>query len=61
MPTTCQPVAPSGNGTLLRFSETGFRERGWEAAALEATYQDHAHGWTHFLARLVPYAEQVAR
>src|SRR5689334_18111069 len=26
-------LSPSGDGTLLRFTETGFRERGWEAAA----------------------------
>ena len=25
-------------------TETGFREQGWEAAVLEATYQDHAAG-----------------
>ena len=40
----------------MRFRETGFRERGWEAAALEAHYQDHVHGWDHFLPRLVSYA-----
>ena len=32
------------------------RERGWEAAVLEATYQDHVQGWVHFLSRLVSYA-----
>jgi len=34
-------LAPSGDGTLLRFKETGFRERGWEAAVLEEAYHDH--------------------
>jgi uncharacterized protein YndB with AHSA1/START domain len=48
-------LVPSGAGTLLRFTETGFRERGWEAAVLEAHYLDHATGWDHFLPRLVTY------
>jgi hypothetical protein len=43
-------------GTLVRFRETGFRERGWAAAELEANYQDHVHGWDYFLPRLVGYA-----
>jgi uncharacterized protein YndB with AHSA1/START domain len=50
-------VVPSGTGTLLKFIETGFREMGWEAAVLEATYLDHVTGWKHFLPRLVSYAE----
>ena len=45
-----------GEGTLVRFRETGFRERGWEAAVLEATYQDHVRGWDFFLPRLASYA-----
>lgn len=46
-------------GTLLRFSETGFREKGWEAAVLEEAYADHARGWDHFLPRLVAHASTV--
>ena len=49
-------LVPHGEGTLVRFRETGFRERGWGAAVLEATYQDHVRGWDHFLPRLVSYA-----
>jgi uncharacterized protein YndB with AHSA1/START domain len=49
-------LEPHGAGTLVRFRETGFRERGWEAAVLEATYRDHVAGWDHFLPRLVSYA-----
>ena len=30
-----------GGGTLLRMTETGFREMGWEVAVLEEQYQDH--------------------
>ena len=52
-------VAVEG-GTLLRFSETGFREKGWEAAVLEEAYADHVRGWEHFLPRLVAYAAEVA-
>ncbi|WP_433680315.1 SRPBCC domain-containing protein [Nocardia sp. CA-119907] len=52
-------LVPSGDGTLLRFKETGFRERGWEAAVLEETYLDHARGWDLFLPRLVTYANKL--
>ena len=52
-------LTPSGEGTLLRFSEAGFRERGWEAAVLEETYLDPARGWDHFLPRLVACAERL--
>jgi uncharacterized protein YndB with AHSA1/START domain len=50
----------SGDGTLVRFSETGYRERGWEAAVLEATYDDHVIGWNLFLPRLVEVANKRA-
>ncbi|MFD7734014.1 SRPBCC family protein [Kitasatospora phosalacinea] len=49
-------LAPSGTGTLLRFTETGFREQGWEAAVLEERYREHVDGWNFFLPRLVAYA-----
>jgi uncharacterized protein YndB with AHSA1/START domain len=49
-------LVPQGEGTLVRFRETGFRERGWNAAVAEAAYRDHVQGWDHFLPRLVSYA-----
>jgi uncharacterized protein YndB with AHSA1/START domain len=52
-------LAPSGTGTRLRFSETGFREKGWEAAVLEEQYAEHVAGWDHFLPRLVAHATRV--
>jgi len=52
-------LVPDGEGTLLRFRETGFRERGWEAAVLEEAYRDHATGWDHFLPRLVTYVDRL--
>jgi len=48
-------LAPSGAGTLLRMTETGFREMGWEAAVLEQQYGEHATAWEFFLPRLVSY------
>ncbi|MBC7274525.1 MAG: SRPBCC family protein [Streptomyces sp.] len=53
-------LLPSGTGTLLRFTETGFREKGWEAAVLEEQYRDHVTGWDHFLPRLVAYSARLA-
>ena len=46
-------------GTLLRMTEVGFREMGWEVAVLEQQYQEHVQGWGHFLPRLVDYAATV--
>lgn len=52
-------LTPSGGGTLLRMTETGFREMGWELAVLEQQYREHVEGWDHFLPRLVAYAPTV--
>jgi uncharacterized protein YndB with AHSA1/START domain len=52
-------LIPSGAGTLLRFKETGFREKGWEAAVLEQAYAEHVTGWDHFLPRLVTYVARL--
>jgi uncharacterized protein YndB with AHSA1/START domain len=48
-------LSPSGDGTLLKMTETGFREMGWEVAVLEQQYQEHVTGWDFFLPRLLPY------
>ncbi|GAA3773296.1 SRPBCC family protein [Micromonospora maritima] len=53
-------LTPSGAGTLLRMTETGFREMGWEIAVLEQQYRDHVSGWDHFLPQLPPYAATLA-
>ena len=53
-------LIPSGTGTTLRMTETGFRERGWEAAVLEQQYQEHVQGWAHFLPRIEPYVASLA-
>ena len=53
-------LSPSGSGTMLRMTETGFREMGWEAAVLEHQYQDHVSGWDYFLPRLAPYVATLS-
>jgi uncharacterized protein YndB with AHSA1/START domain len=45
-------LVPSGAGTVLRLTETGFRERGWEAAALEQHYNEHCVGWDTYVPRI---------
>lgn len=52
-------IVPSGTGTLLKLTETGFRERGWEAAVLEERYEQNVVGWAYYLPRLVSYAERL--
>lgn len=49
-------LVPSGSGTLLRLTETGFRERGWEAAVLEQQYAEHVAGWDTYVPRIDAYA-----
>ena len=49
-------LIPSGAGTMLRFSETGFEEAG----VTDEEYHDHVTGWDHFLPRLVPYIARLA-
>jgi uncharacterized protein YndB with AHSA1/START domain len=52
-------LVPSGAGTLVRLSETGFREQGWEIAVLEECYRDHSNGWDHFVPQLGTYVERL--
>ena len=54
-------LVPAGGGTLLRLTEAGFREVGWEAAVLEAYYRDHCAGWDEHLPSLAAYAVGVVR
>jgi uncharacterized protein YndB with AHSA1/START domain len=52
-------LTPQDGGTLLRMTETGFREMGWEVAVLEEQYREHGQGWDHFLPRIAPYVERL--
>ncbi|MFI5611881.1 SRPBCC domain-containing protein [Amycolatopsis sp. NPDC051903] len=54
-------LAPSGEGTVLRLTEAGFREVGWEAARLEAYHRDHSAGWDEHLGALGAYAAGLVR
>jgi uncharacterized protein YndB with AHSA1/START domain len=49
-------LVPSRGGTLLKMTETGFREMGWEIAVLEQQYHEHETGWDYYLRRLITYA-----
>ncbi len=52
-------LEPAGRGALLRMTETGFRERGWDEAKAAAQQAEHETGWDHFLPRLSVYAPKV--
>lgn len=52
-------LTPSGAGTVLRLTETGFRERGWEVAVLEEHYRDHSVGWDLYIPRLGAYVTKL--
>jgi uncharacterized protein YndB with AHSA1/START domain len=54
-------LEPAGEGTVLRLTESGFREMGWEAAVLEAHYQEHVEGWDLHLGHLTAYVTKVSR
>ena len=49
-------LSPSGAGTVLRLTETGFRERGWDLAVLEEAYREHVTGWDFYLPRIAACA-----
>lgn len=48
-------LTPSRGGTLLRMTESGFREMGWETAVLEQQYHEHVTGWDFYLPQIPPY------
>jgi uncharacterized protein YndB with AHSA1/START domain len=52
-------LTPSGTGTTIRLTETGFREMGWETAKLEAEYRQHIVGWDIFVPRLGEYLARL--
>ncbi|GAA2759398.1 SRPBCC family protein [Actinopolymorpha rutila] len=54
-------LVPAEDGTLLRLTEAGFREIGWEAAQLEAHYRSHCAGWDQHLPNLAAYAAGLVR
>jgi uncharacterized protein YndB with AHSA1/START domain len=52
-------LEPAGAGTLLRMTESGFRERGWDEAKVAAKYAEHVTGWDYYLPRLMSYAAKA--
>ena len=52
-------LIPQGDGTLVRLTETGFREKGWEVAVLEQEYAGHCEGWDTHLPRLRAYVARL--
>jgi uncharacterized protein YndB with AHSA1/START domain len=52
-------LAPTGAGTRIRMTETGFREMGWEIAVLEEQYREHATSWDHYIPRLGTYLARL--
>ena len=50
---------PTDGGTLVRMTETGFREMGWEVAKLEEQYLDHVSGWDFYIPRLGAYVARL--
>jgi uncharacterized protein YndB with AHSA1/START domain len=53
-------LVPTGAGTRIRMTETGFREMGWEIAVLEEQYRDHATSWDRYLPELGGYVARLA-
>ena len=53
-------IAADGAGSILTVCESGFREKGWEAAVLEQAYADHCAGWDANLPRIAPVAVRLA-
>ena len=53
-------LIPRNDGTLVKMTETGFRERGWTTAVAEGTHRDHVTGWGRFIPRLADYAVRQA-
>ena len=53
-------LEPSGTGTRLRMTESGFCERGWDDAKVAAEHARHATSWDFYLPRLSAYAPTVS-
>lgn len=53
-------LVPDGEGTLLKVTEEGMREQGWDAAVLEEYYKSHDDGWGRHLADLAAYVASLA-
>jgi uncharacterized protein YndB with AHSA1/START domain len=52
-------LEPSGEGTRVRMTESGFHEMGWEVAVLEEAHREHSEGWDLFIPRLGAYVARL--
>ena len=52
-------LVPTGEGTRIRMTESGFREMGWETAALEEQYREHESAWARYLPALGTYVARL--
>ena len=52
-------LTAADGGTLVRMTETGFREKGWDLAVLEAEFNDHVGWWNHYIPRLGSYVSRL--
>jgi len=52
-------LVPADAGTLIRMTETGFREMGWEIAVLEEQYLDHVTSWDRYIPALGAYVARL--
>lgn len=52
-------LEPEGSGTRLKFSETGFADRGLSQTESRSMHADHSNGWDHFLPRMAGYAQNL--
>jgi uncharacterized protein YndB with AHSA1/START domain len=53
-------LTPSGTGTRIRLTESGFREMGWADAKVAEQYREHGAGWDVFVPRLGEYLARLA-
>jgi uncharacterized protein YndB with AHSA1/START domain len=52
-------LEPAGSGTLPRMTESGFRERGWDEAKVDAKYAERVTARPFCLPRLLAYAAKA--
>ena len=52
-------LTPSGTGTRIRLTETGFREMGWGLAKMAEQHREHVVGWDTFVPRLGEYVARL--
>ncbi len=53
-------LVPTGEGTRIRMTETGFREMGWEIAVLEEQHHEHERAWDDYIPALGEYITRLA-